>query len=132
MGRRAWISSATSGRHDVVAATEPDDRENSAREPPALLVGDVDPPDRGLAREAERELGLAVIQRVPVEELADPKVQGLDGGVLARRSLGWPPPARALGLPMTPRGAARRALSMPTRRLAALLALLGLPARARA
>ena len=72
-------------RHEVVAAAEPDDGELPARELPALLVRDVHPPDHVLAREIERDLGVPIIQRVPVEKLADPEIQGLDGGIQSGR-----------------------------------------------
>ena len=88
-------------RHEVVAAAEPDHRKLPARELPPLPVRDVHPPDRGPAQEVERDLGVPVVQRVPVEKAADPEIQGLDGGIRSGRGLvGRPPPAAlALRLP---------------------------------
>ena len=119
-----------------MAAAEADEGEFPGRELPALLVGHIDPPNRVLAREVERDLGVPVIDRVPVEELADPEVEGLDRRIIAGRSLGRPRSARALGL-LVARGAPRRAASMPvrpglpTRRVAPALATLVLRGRSR-
>ena len=106
------------GRHEVVAAAEPDHGKLPARELPPLPIRDVHPPHRAPAQEMERDLGVPIVQGVPVEKAADPEIQGLDGGIRSEWGLvGRPPPgALALRLPVIrARGASPPAFPAPAR-----------------